>query len=116
MLRLLADENLNGDILRGLRLRKPTLDIVRVQDEGLSAADDPAILRWAAENDRIVVTHDRATLPDFAYERIIAREAMPGIFVLSDRFPVGRAIEEILLLDECSDQREWDGVVAYLPV
>jgi hypothetical protein len=30
MLRLLADENFNGDILRGLLLRQPDLDIVRV--------------------------------------------------------------------------------------
>jgi hypothetical protein len=44
MLRLLADENLNNAILRGLRLRNPDLDIVRVQDVGLSGAEDPAVL------------------------------------------------------------------------
>jgi len=32
--RLLADENFNGDIVRGLLLRQPDLDIVRVQDVG----------------------------------------------------------------------------------
>ena len=30
MLRLLADENLNSDIVRGLLLRQPELDIVSV--------------------------------------------------------------------------------------
>lgn len=48
MLRLLADENLNNAILRGLRLRMPDVDIVRVQDVGLIGADDPTILDWAA--------------------------------------------------------------------
>jgi hypothetical protein len=32
MLRLLADENLNQRILRGLKLRLPDLDHVRAQD------------------------------------------------------------------------------------
>jgi hypothetical protein len=39
MLRLAADENFNADIIRGLRRRLPELDVVRVQDVGLSGAD-----------------------------------------------------------------------------
>ncbi len=34
--------------------RQPDLDLVRVQDVGLSGVDDPAVLAWAAENNRIV--------------------------------------------------------------
>ena len=41
MLRLAADENLNNDILRGLLRRRPGLDIVRIQDVGLSGARRP---------------------------------------------------------------------------
>jgi predicted nuclease of predicted toxin-antitoxin system len=59
MVRLLSDENFNGDIVRGLLLRRPDLDLRRVQDAGLEAADDPTILEWAAANNRIVLTHDR---------------------------------------------------------
>jgi predicted nuclease of predicted toxin-antitoxin system len=70
MLRLVSDENFNGDIVRGLLLRQPALDLHRVQDVGLEEADDPTILAWAAANNRIVVTHDQATMPDFAYARV----------------------------------------------
>jgi hypothetical protein len=49
MLRLVADENFNGDIIRGLLRRNPKLDIVRVQDVGLSGADDTSVLQWAAD-------------------------------------------------------------------
>ena len=49
MLRLAADENFNGDIVRGLLRRNPKLDIVRIQDVGLSGADDPSVLQWAAD-------------------------------------------------------------------
>jgi hypothetical protein len=95
MFRFLADENFSGDIVRGLFLRQPTLDIVRVQDIAIAGMHDPAILTWAAENDRIVLTHDRATMPKFAYERVVAGSKMPGVFALSDRFPAGLAVQEI---------------------
>jgi len=116
MLRLLADENFNGDIVRGLLLRQSDLDIVRVQDVDLSGADDPAVLAWAAANNRILLTHDRATMPDFAYARLAAGEGMAGVFILNDRFPVGQAIHEILLTVACSEQAEWSGRVVRLPL
>jgi len=116
MLRLLADQNFNADIVRGLLLRRPDLDVVRAQDVGLAGADDPHLLAWAAENDRIILTHDRATMPDYAYERVAAGEGMPGVFILNDRFPVGQAIQDILLMDACSEQAEWSGRAVYLPL
>jgi predicted nuclease of predicted toxin-antitoxin system len=116
MLRLLADENFSGDIVRGLSLREPDLDIVRVQDVGLAGADDPDILAWAAENNRIVLTHDRASMSDFAYERIAAGERMAGVFILNDRFPVGQAIEELLMMVACSEQAEWNGRAVHVPI
>ena len=116
MLRLLADENFNGDILRGLLLRLGDIDLVRVQDIGLTGADDPDILAWATGNDRIILTHDRATMPDYAYERVARGESMSGVFVLNDRLPVGQAIDEILLLVACSEQAEWRGRAVHLPL
>ena len=116
MSRLLADENFNGDIVRGLLLHQPEMDIVRVQDVGLAGADDPEILAWAAANNRIVLTHDRATLPDYAYQRVAAGEGMIGVFVLNDRLPVAKAMQEVMLLVACSAQAEWSGRVVYLPL
>ncbi len=63
MLKLAADENFNNDIIRGLLRRKPDLDIVRIQDVGLSGADDPTVLEWAAQEGRILLTHDSRQLP-----------------------------------------------------
>jgi Domain of unknown function (DUF5615) len=116
MLRLLSDENLNGDIIRGLFLRKPDLDLIRVQDVGLIEIEDPAILAWAAENQRIVITHDRATMPDFAYERLVRGEIMSGMFVVNDRMPIRQAIDELLLLIDCTEQTEWKETVLYIPL
>jgi hypothetical protein len=116
MLRLLADENFNGDIVRGLRLRDPELDLVRVQDVGLAGASDSDVLAWAADNSRIVLTHDRATLPTYAGERAAAGQEMAGVFILNDRLLVGRTLEEILLMVDCSEQAEWSGRAIHLPL
>ncbi|MCI0696126.1 DUF5615 family PIN-like protein [candidate division KSB1 bacterium] len=116
MLRLLADENFNNDIVRGLLRRQPELDIVRIQDVGLSGADDPTVLEWSAQEGRILLTHDVATITMFAYERVQAGLSMPGVFEVTRTVPIGRAIEDILLLAECSMEGEWEGQVRYLPL
>lgn len=114
MLSLVSDENFNGDIVRGLFLRHPHLD--RVQDVGLQEADDPDILAWAATNERILLTHDRATMPDFAYARLVAGEPMAGMFVVDDRMSIRQAIDELTLLISASEQTEWKRTVLYLPL
>lgn len=116
MLRYLADENFNNDITRGLRLRSPRLDVIRIQETGIAGAADPAILAWTAKENRILLTHDRATIPAFAYARVTAREAMRGVFIINDRMPVRQAIDELLLINECSEPDEWEGLVVYLPL
>jgi Domain of unknown function (DUF5615) len=116
MLRLAADENFNNDIVRGVRRRNPAVDIVRVQDAGLSAAADPAILEWAAQAGRVLLTHDVATMTRYAYDRVREGKPMPGVFEVGRHVPIGIAIEEIVLLAECSLDEEWEGQVRYLPL
>jgi hypothetical protein len=116
MLRLLADENFNNQIVRGILRRRPKVDIVRVQDVGLSETDDRIILEWAAQQDRILLTHDVETMTRYAYERVQAELAMPGVFEISRNVPVGLAIEEIILIAEGSFEGEWEGQVQYLPL
>jgi hypothetical protein len=116
MLRYAADENFNNDILRGLRRRDDELDIVRVQDVELSGAPDPVILDWAARHGRVVLSHDVSTMVGFAYDRVKAGQAMPGLFEVSRQVPLGEAIEDLLLLARCSLEGEWEGQVRYLPL
>lgn len=116
MLLLAADENFNNNIVRGLLRRNPDLDVVRIQDVGLLGADDPDILEWTAQEGRILLTHDVSTITHFAYERVRAGKPMPGVFEVSRSVPVGVAIEDILLLAECSLDGEWEGQVRYLPL
>ena len=62
MLRLAIDENFNNDIVRGLLRQKPELDMIRIQDVGLSGADDPTVLEWCARQGRVLLMHDVTTV------------------------------------------------------
>jgi predicted nuclease of predicted toxin-antitoxin system len=114
--RLLADENLDNDILRGLFRRLPELDAVRVQDVGLSGADDDAVLEWAALEGRILLTHDARTMIRHAQRRVATGKPMLGVFEVSRRVSVGAAINDLLLLVECSQEGEWEGRICFLPL
>jgi predicted nuclease of predicted toxin-antitoxin system len=116
MLRLVSDENFNGEIVRGLLRRQPDLDLVRIQDVGLLGAEDPAILAWAASEGRVLLTHDRRTIPSFAYERTRQGEPMTGVFLVDDQAPVGQMIEELLVATLCSSPEEWRGQVLFFPL
>ena len=54
--------------------------------------------------------------PTGVRERMGAGKPMPGIFEVSRSVRVGAAIEDILLIAECSLEGEWEGQVRYLPL
>jgi predicted nuclease of predicted toxin-antitoxin system len=81
-----ADENFNHDIVRALRRRLPSIDLVRVQDVGLEGASDPTVLEWASAEDRVLLTHDVSVLDD------------------------------LVLVTTCSTPSEWQGQVIFLPL
>ena len=116
MPRLIADENLDVRILRGVLDRLPELDVVRAEDVGLRQTPDPALLEWAAAQGRLVVTHDVNTMPGYAYERVRAGLAMPGVIVIAATLPIGVAVDELATFLGCSSEDEWEGRVIFLPL
>ena len=117
MLRMVSDADFNGTLYRALLREQPDLDLIRVQEVGLRTAEDPDILAWAASEGRILITHDRETMPGFAYERVGVGLPMPGVFVIRNRpRQIGQMAEEILLVILCSSQEEWKDRVEFLPL
>ncbi len=82
MLKLLIDENLDQRILRGLQLRIPGLLYTLVQETTLTGASDAALVKWAAVNQRVLVTHDRRTMLKATYERIHSGQTTAGLVIV----------------------------------
>jgi predicted nuclease of predicted toxin-antitoxin system len=58
VLRLAGDENFNHHIVTGLRRRISSVDILTVRTAGLKGTPDLGVLAWAAQEGRVVLTHD----------------------------------------------------------
>jgi hypothetical protein len=52
----------------------------------------------------------------YAYARVTSGLPMPGVFAVSQLAPIGRVIEDLVLLAECSLPGEWEGQVRYVPL
>lgn len=117
MIRFLADENFNGKIVRGLLRRIPILDLLRAQDVAeVEGFGDEVLLSWAAQEGRVLLTHDKRTVPRHAYERVRRGQPMAGVFVVDPRLSYGVVIEELALVAGATVIGEWEGQVRYLPL
>ena len=114
VLSLVADEDFSRTIFTGLRRREPRLNIVRVQDVGLRTASDAAVLAWAAQEGRLVVTHDLRTMPGAAYARMERGDPMSGLIVVRKRLPISEAIDQLPLISLADLDDEWESRVLVL--
>jgi uncharacterized protein DUF5615 len=116
MLRLASDFDVNGEIVRGLRRREPSLDLIRAQDSLPNNTSDPDVLAWAAAEGRVLVTNDRNTLVGFAWQRVVDGQHMPGVIATTNEQSIGAAIGDILLIAECMSNDEIRNQVTFLPL
>lgn len=92
------------------------MDLVRLQDVGLSVASDPDVLDWAAQEGRVLLTHDVNTLVGFAWERVAAGLPMPGVLAVPADAPIGSVVEDLVLLHDCGRASDLERQVLYLPL
>jgi hypothetical protein len=82
---------------------------------GMSEATDPQLLTWAAQEGRIIVTHDRKTMPTHAADLMVAGKSIAGLFIVPRSMPLHRVLEDLELMIACSEHDEWVNVIRYLP-
>ena len=116
MLKYAIDEDFNHDIVRGLERKAPSLDILTIQDVGILEAHDRDVLAWAAQEGRILLTHDMRTMPVYAAERLREGQTMPGLILVPQLLPIGQAIDELLLIAQCGEPDEYESLMLRLPL
>lgn len=114
--RYLFDEDCNARILRGVRRRVPGLHVITAQEAGLGNSTDLAILAFAAAEGCIVVSHDVRTMTAYAATQLQAKQPMAGLILIPQAYPVGHAIEDLLLIAEVTTAEEWQGKMVFLPL
>ena len=91
--------------------------MVRVQDALLEGTPDPAVLAWAATENRVLITNDRNTMVGFAYQRAAAGEPLPGLIATTNGQSIGSSIDDILLIAEYMPEEEIrNQIISQIPV
>lgn len=117
----LLDADLPAAIFSGLKREDPSIDVLRVQQVGLRTAQDPEILAFAAAEGRILVSKDKATMRDFAGERIERGERMPGLLLIRPSYfrrrlsGLGEVIQELFRINRQTDSHDWENVIRFIP-
>lgn len=74
------------------------------------------VLALAAEQDRILVSHDFQTMPQHFGEFLGAQCSSPGVFLVKQSSPVGEVIDEIVLIWSASDAEDWKNRSLEIPL
>lgn len=94
-IRFQADADLNEDIVAGVLRRVPEIDFQTATEAQLEGLKDENVLAIAAREIRILVTHDRRTMPR-PFAEFIAQTDCAGVIIISKKLEIATAIEELI--------------------
>ncbi|MGH9783346.1 MAG: DUF5615 family PIN-like protein [Terriglobia bacterium] len=113
--RFQADADFNQKIIAGLRRREPAIDFQTALQGDVIACPDPEVLLLAARQGRIVVTHDRRSMPAH-FSRFVETHDSPGLIVVSQELDIAAVMDDLLLIWAASDSAEWQGKIGFVPI
>ena len=118
MRRFLIDENISPEYRTQLLRHEPSLTVLVIGDEGAPARStlDPDILEWCEQNQFSLITNNRESMPQHLSDYRKKRSHVPAIFTINLAVPMGKIIEELLLIAGASDEDEYINEIKYLPL
>jgi hypothetical protein len=114
-IRFQADADFNQVILLAAIRREPALDFQTASVGGTLGLTDPEVLARAADEGRVLVTHDRRTMPRHFSEFVIHRSSA-GLLVVPQSLAIGAVVEDLLLINAATEAEEWINRLAFLPI
>jgi Domain of unknown function (DUF5615) len=113
--RFQADADFNQNIVRAVRHRDSAIDFQTAHEARLHGVDDDVVLAQAAEEGRLLVSHDYRTMPTHFATFVRTRTSAGGLLV-SQALPLVEVVEDLLLIWEASEAEEWINRFDTLPL
>lgn len=113
-IRFQADADLKQAIVSGTLRRQPNLDFRSANEASLEGLKDPEVLAMAARDCRVLVTHDRKTMPT-EFGQFIITQNSAGVLIVSQSFSISEAIDTLILVWEASTAEEWVNKIMSIP-
>ena len=109
-----ADADFNEDILKGVRRREPRIDFRTAAAAGLRSLTDLEVLTLSAREGRILVSHDRRTMPR-AFAEFVRTNKSPGVLIVPEKADLLSVIDDLLLIWMASEAAEWTNQLGAVP-
>jgi hypothetical protein len=112
--RFQADADLRHAIVTGLVRRSADVDFRSATDALIEGFSDPAVLAFAAQDNRVLISHDVTTMLSH-FREFVGQHRSPGLVLIPQKTPIARAIDDLLLLWEVLDADEIVNRAIYIP-
>jgi hypothetical protein len=113
--RFQADADLNEIILLAVVRHQPEIDFRTATAAELAGVDDLEVLERCVREDRVLVTHDRKTMPRHFYKFIEQNESR-GVIVVPQSLSVSAASADLILIWSATEAEEWKNRITFLPL
>jgi len=110
-----ADADLNENIVKGVLRKNPQIDFKTATEAGFEGLIDEAVLEDSSNEGRILVTHDRKTMP-FHFAEFIKVKRCSGVLIVPKNAEISRVIEDLLLIWAASDAEEYNNSIRTIPL
>jgi len=115
-IRFQADNDLKRIIVDATLRREPGIDFQTGQQAQLDHLDDDAVLRLAASQSRILVSHDKHSMPQALASFIAGGGTSPGVLLVIPQNAAIRDVVDTLILIWTDDHpNEWTNLIVKIP-
>ena len=114
----LLDENMPRALAAALRRREPSLDVRRIGQPAMpsTGTKDPELLRYCEQSERLLVSRDRASMPQHVADHIAGGGHTNGLLLVTNCCTLANLTEDLLLVWSATSPLEWLDAIAYLPL
>ena len=111
-----ADNDLKRIIVDATLRREPRIDFQTAHAARLDGLDDEAVLRLAASQSRILVSHDKRTMPKALASFVASGGTIPGVLlVIPQHVPIRDVVEALILIWADDGADDWNNLIAKIP-
>ena len=111
-----ADNDLKRIIVDATLRREPRIDFQTAHAARLDGLDDEAVLRLAASQSRIFVSHDKRTMPKALASFVASGGTSPGVMlVIPQNAPIREVVEALILIWADDRANDWTNLIAKIP-
>ena len=110
-----ADADLNQAIVTGVIRRQPDINFQTATEANLKGLQDSEVLALSAKQQRILVTHDRTTMPT-EFAEFMVNSQSSGVLIVSRKTAIEIVIKELILIWSVTTAEEWINRIAKIPL